>query len=153
MKKLLPVLLLLIVAAIGCNKEKVYTDNLQGEWNVYKYLLYNVDRSSLFANANPGYSITFDGSNFIESTVLATAPDTIRNSVNGTFTFDDNDEKLVLNYVGTRYTPVTDTSGNVVDSIAVPYAYKREYTIFNLTKDHVQLRNDSSQLYMRKLEL
>ncbi|MBK7148972.1 MAG: hypothetical protein IPH78_09150 [Bacteroidetes bacterium] len=28
--------------------------------------------------------------------------------------------------------------------------YKREYTIFNLTKTHVQLRNDTSQLYLSK---
>lgn len=145
MKKLLPVLLLLVMAA-GCNKEKIYTDNLQGDWEVYKYLLYNVDRTTLYNTQYPGYKITFSGSNFTET---YGTPDTT--TITGSYVFEDNDEKIVLSYITYTYTPVTDTSGNVVDSIEVPHNKKREYTIFNLTKDHVQLRNDSSQLYMRKL--
>lgn len=145
MKKLLPVLLLLVIAA-GCNKEKVYTENLQGEWEVYKYLLYNVDRTTLYNSQYPSYRITFSGSNYTESYVMG---DTA--TVNGTFSFADNDEKIVLNYKTYTYTPVLDSANNVIDSIEVAKDAKREYTIFNLTKDHVQLRNDSSQLYMRKL--
>ncbi len=148
MKKLLPVLLLLVIAA-GCNKEKIYTDNLQGgEWEVYKYLLYNVDRTTLFNNQYPGYRITFSGNAFTE-----TYGSIDTTTVTGTYTFAENDEKIVLNYKTYTYTPILDTAGNVIDSTAIPKDNEREYTIFNLTKDHVQLRDDSSQLYMRKLEL
>ena len=145
MRKLLPVLLLLVIAA-GCNKEKIYTDNLQGEWDLYKYLLYNVDRTSLFDAQNPGYKIVFEGSNFIERRDSLGS-----DSIVGSFSFADNDEKIVLLYKTYTYTPVLDSANNVIDSIEVAKDAKREYTIFNLTKDHVQLRNDSSQLYMRKL--
>lgn len=146
MKKLLPVLLLLIIAA-GCNKEKVYTDNLQGEWEVYKYLLYNVDRTVLYGNQYPGYRITFSGSNFTE-----TYGSIDTTTVAGTYAFADNDEKIVLAHISYTYSYPQDSLGNI-DTIETPKEVKREYTIFNLTKDHVQLRNDSSQLYMRKLEL
>lgn len=147
MKKLLPVLLLMIIAA-GCNKEKIYTDNLQGEWEVYKYLLYNVDRTDpYFTTKYPGYRITFSGSSFTEK--YGTVDTT---TINGTYAFAENDEKIVLSHTTYTYTEVQDSLGNVVDTIETPSTYEREFTIFNLTKDHVQLRDDSSQLYMRKLE-
>lgn len=152
MKKLLPVLLLLVIAA-GCNKEKIITDNLNGEWEVYKYLLYNVDRTNLYNTQYPGYRITFSGTSFTETygSVDTTSNDTT--TITGTYAFADNDEKLVFTHINYSYTPILDTAGNVIDSTEIPTTVEREYTIFNSTKDHIQLRNDSSQLYMRKLEL
>lgn len=149
MKKLLPVLLLLLVVA-GCSKEKTYTENLQGSWEVYKYMLDNVDRTNLYNFHYRNYTITYSGNDFV-STFCNDTTCLDSTSLSGTFNFADNDEKLVLNYTYYTYTPVTDTSGNVIDSTKVTHAFKNEYTIFNLTKDHVQLRNDTSQLYMRKL--
>ncbi|MFM2305561.1 MAG: hypothetical protein RLZZ367_230 [Bacteroidota bacterium] len=142
-KKLLAVLVVLVVVAAGCNKEKIYKDNLNGTWEVYKYLLRNVDKTQLFKTQNPNYQISFtSGGQFTE---MVTNPDTAY--VNGTYSFADNDEKIVL--VNTYNTFTLDTAG---DTVFIPHTLKREFTIFNLTKDHVQLRNDSSQLYMDKLE-
>lgn len=136
MKKLFPLFVLLAVIA-GCSKEKIYKENLNGEWSVYKYLLHNVDRTILFNTNYPGYKITFtDAGQFTETYVGS--PDTVTNA--GTYTFTDNDEKILL----------THTAYTMVDTVLVPSIVEREYTIFNLTKDHVQLRSDSSQLYMEK---
>lgn len=133
MKKLLAAFLLLVVAA-GCNKEKVYKDNLNGTWQVYKYLLHNVDKTVAWGAQYPGYEIAFtDGGAFTETFY---APDT--SSVTGTYSFTDNDEKLVLE---NTYLDLSDSTTKTL---------KREFTIFNLTKDHVQLRTDSSQYYMSK---
>ncbi|MCW5907987.1 MAG: hypothetical protein KIS94_09025 [Chitinophagales bacterium] len=136
MKRLFPVMLLLLIAA-GCGKEKIYKENLNGEWNVYKYLLHNVDRTVLFQGLYPNYKLTFTESGTFSE--FYTNPDTVVN--NGTYSFTDNDEKILL--VHTAY--------NLVDTLLVPYEVKRKYTIFNLTRDHVQLRNDSSQLYLEKI--
>ncbi|MFN8297617.1 MAG: DUF5004 domain-containing protein [Chitinophagales bacterium] len=135
MKKLLAAMLI-VVLATGCNKEKVYKENLEGEWNVYKYLLGPADKTSLFNSKYPGYIITFtaDGS-FTEN---YNNPDTVK--VNGTYSFAENDEKLVL--VNDYLDPVDSTTKT----------YRREFTIFNLTRDHVQLRTDSSEMFMRKKE-
>ena len=133
MKKLFAAFMLLVVAA-GCNKEKIYKENLNGEWQVYKYLLRNVDKTTTFAATYPDYSITFSESgSFVE---YYASPDSI--VVNGTFSFADNDEKLVLE---NEYLDLTDSTNKT---------YRRECTIFNLSKDHVQLKTDSSQLYMKK---
>jgi len=139
-KKLLSLLLILVVIA-GCNKQKIYKENLNGVWEVYKYLLNNVDKTLQFQNQHPNYTITFteDG----KFTEFMTNPDSAY--VYGTYSFADNDEKIVLE--NTYNTFVLDTAG---DTIYTPHIIEREYTIFNLTKDHVQLRNDTSQLYMNK---
>lgn len=139
-KKLLSLLLILVVIA-GCNKQKIYKENLNGVWEVYKYLLNNVDKTLQFQNQHPNYTITFteDG----KFTEFMTNPDSAY--VYGTYSFADNDEKIVLE--NTYNTFVLDTAG---DTIYNPHIIEREYTIFNLTKDHVQLRNDTSQLYMNK---
>ncbi|HLP52521.1 MAG TPA: hypothetical protein VK154_16650 [Chitinophagales bacterium] len=142
-KKLLSILVVLVLIA-GCSKEKVYKENLEGTWEVYKYLLYNTDKTVQFQAQNPNYTISFtNGGTFTE---FMTTPDSTY--VNGTYTFKDNDEKIVLE--NTYLTFVLDTAG---DSVFTSHTHKREYTIFNLTRDHVQLRNDSSQLYMDKLEI
>jgi hypothetical protein len=136
MKKLFPLFALLAVIA-GCSKEKIYKENLNGEWSVYKYLLHNVDRTTLFKSTYPGYKLVCtDGGQFTET--YQASPDSITNT--GTYTFTDNDEKILL----------THTTYVLVDTVLVPKVVKREFTIFNLTKDHVQLRDDSSQLYMEK---
>lgn len=140
-KKLLSVLLVALVIIAGCNKEKIYKENLEGIWQVYKYLLNNVDKSTQFQNEHPNYTITFtkDG----KFTEFLTNPDSTY--VTGTYSFTDNDEKILLENVYNTF--VLDTAG---DTVFIPHTLKREYTIFNLTKDHVQLRNDTSQLYLNK---
>lgn len=141
MKKIVAILLVVIIVA-GCNKEKIYKENLNGVWQVYKYLLRNVDKSQQFQNQNPNYTITFteDG----KFTEFLTNPDSVY--VYGTYSFTDNDEKILLENTYNTFT--LDTAG---DTIFIPHTLKRDYTIFNLTKDHVQLRNDTSQLYMNKI--
>lgn len=142
-KKLLSIAIVLVLIA-GCSKEKEYKKNLEGTWEVYKYLLRNVDKTSLFATQNPNYTITFTNSG--QFTEFVTNPDSTY--VNGTYSFKDNDEKIVLENIYNTFT--LDTAG---DTIFTPRTIKREFTIFNLTGDHVQLRNDTSQLYLSKQEI
>ena len=141
-KKILSLLLIIALIA-GCNKEKLYKDNLQGVWEVYKYLLHNVDKTGTFQSQHPNYTISF--TNDGKFTEFLTNPDSMY--VYGTYTFADNTDKIVLE--NTYNTFALDTAG---DTIYTPHIIKREYTIFNLTKDHVQLRNDTSQLYLDKKE-
>ena len=140
MKKIFSLLLILIVVA-GCNKEKVYKENLNGTWTVYKYLRNNTDKTAQFIIDNPAYSISFTEAGAFSE--LVTNPDSTY--TNGTFRFEDNLTKIVLE--NTFSTFVIDTAG---DTTFIPKTIKRPYTIFNLTRDHVQLRNDTSQLYMNK---
>jgi hypothetical protein len=149
MKKIVSILLIIVMIA-GCSKEKIYKENLAGVWNVYKYLLNNTDKTAQFQNQHgKDYSIAFtNGGAFTEFT---STPDTT--IITGTYSFEDNDEKLVLNHFHYTYTTDsiwTDSVTFHIDSIAFPHPVIRKYTIFNLTKDHVQLRNDTSQLYMNK---
>lgn len=133
MKKIYAMLLVVLVA-VGCNKEKVYKDNLNGEWTLYKYLLYNTDKTSVFQSRFPNYAITFsDAGTFSE---FYTNPDSV--NITGTYYFEDNLEKIVLE---NQYLDLSDS---------ITKTWKRKYTIFNLTKTHVQLRNDTSQLYLSK---
>lgn len=131
MKKIVAFVFVLAVIA-GCNKEKVYKENLNGTWKVYKYLLRNVDKTGLFNSKFPNYYIKFtkDGA----FTEFYKNPDST--FVNGTYSFADNDEKIILE--NTYLDPIDSVNKTI----------KRKYTIFNLTRDHVQLRNDTSQLYM-----
>jgi len=57
-KKILSLLLVIVLIA-GCNKQKLYKDNLEGVWEVYKYLLRNVDKTGQFQSQHPNYTITF----------------------------------------------------------------------------------------------
>lgn len=141
MNKKIISLLFLFAFAAGCNKEKIYKENLEGVWGVYKYLLNNNDKTTTFSSRYPGYTITFtkDGA-FTEFYVN---PDSTY--VNGTYSFADNDEKIVLTSTYSTFT--LDSLG---DTTFTTHNLDRSYTIFNLTRDHVQLRNDSSQLYMEK---
>ena len=141
MRKIILSLLVIIVVIAGCNKEKIYKDNLNGVWQVYKYLLYNVDKTQTFQNQHPNYTISFTSDG--KFTEFLTNPDSMY--VSGTYSFTDNDEKIVL-----TNTYNTFTFDSVGDTIYHAHDLTRAYTIFNLTKDHVQLRNDTSQLYMNK---
>lgn len=135
--KILTLLLVVLVIA-GCNKEKLFKEKLAGTWRVYKYLLYNVDKTTFFQNTYQDYKITFtEGGEFTE--YYSSSGDSIL--VNGTYSFDLNDDKLTLEH---NYFDVTDSSTKTL---------KRRYTVFNLTEDHVQLRTDTSQLYMDTLML
>ena len=142
MKKIISLILVLVLVA-GCNKEKIYKENLNGVWQVYKYLLRNVDKTLQFQNQHPNYTITFtESGEFTE--FMTQNPDTL--IVTGTYSFADNDEKIVLHH--TYFSYVIDSVGDTVSQIS--HIVERPYTIFNLTKDHVQLRNDTSQLYLNK---
>lgn len=138
MKKLLP-LLVIALALVACNKEATYKKALDGTWEAYKYVFRNADRTTQFKSDYPGYSITFtEAGTFSESYV--SGPDSVR--ADGTYAFSGNTTKITL----------TSTGYKLVDTTLVPYDVKRVYSIFNLTASHVQLRNDSSELYLRKLE-
>jgi uncharacterized protein YxeA len=89
MKKIYVMLLVVLVAA-GCNKEKVYKDNLNGEWTLYKYLLYNTDKTSVFQSRFPNYAITFsDAGTFSE---FYTNPDSV--NITGTYYLRITSKKL-----------------------------------------------------------
>lgn len=141
MKKTLLLLSVILVIA-GCNKEKIYKENLNGVWQVYKYLLRNVDKSAAFQSKYPNYTITFteDG----KFTEFLTNPDSTY--VSGTYVFADNIEKIVLTHTDLSHFAI-DTAG---DTTFIPMIVERKYTLFNLTKTHVQLLNDTSALYMNK---
>jgi hypothetical protein len=141
MKKLAALLLIIVVIA-GCNKEKIYKENLEGIWRVYKYLYRNTDKTQQFQNQYPNYTITFtSGGAYTE---FFTNPDSTY--IMGTYSFADNEEKLVL--TNTFYTYVTDSIGDTIAT--VPHEINREYTIRNLMRDHVELLTDTSHLYLRK---
>lgn len=148
MKKIYALLVIVLTVA-SCNKEKIYKDNLNGLWEVYKYILNNTDKTTQFKAEHPNYTITFTSDG--KFTEFLTNPDSTY--VDGTYTFADNDEKIVLqnNYYTYVIDTLVDTAMVVTyDTIPIPHILTRKYTIFNLTKDHVQLRNDTSQLYMDK---
>jgi hypothetical protein len=89
-------------------------------------------KQDLFNAQFPNYYITFtDAGQYTEFYIN---PDST--FVTGTYSFDDNDEKIILE--NTYLDPIDSVNKTI----------KRKYTIFNLTRDHVQLRNDTSQLYM-----
>ena len=140
-KKIFSLLVVILVIA-GCNKEKIYKDNLNGVWQVYKYLHDNVDKTTQFKTEHPGYSIAF--TNDGKFTELLVNPDSTY--VNCTYSFSENDTKIVLQNAYNTF--VLDTAGDTTFTL---HTINRPYTIFNLTKDHVQLRNDTSQLYMSKI--
>jgi hypothetical protein len=129
MKKVLTILFVVFFAA-SCNKEKTMKASLEGQWNVYKYLQYNIDRTTDFLARHPQFYITFSGDGKFVESFLPTG-DTIPTIAAGTWAFTENLDKIEL---------VDTINGN------------RFYTVFNLTDNHVQLRNDTSQLYMRKTE-
>ncbi len=142
-------LLLIVLAVASCNKEKVYKENLNGVWVVYKYMFDNTDKTTTFQAQHPNYTITFTSDG--KFTEFLTNPDTT--IVAGTYSFADNDEKIVLTntYNTISVYTYTDTLSVVHnDTTLLPHTLNRKYTIFNLTKDHVQLRNDTSQLFMNK---
>ena len=148
MKKVYALLLIVLVVA-SCNKEKIYKDNLNGLWEVYKYILNNTDKTTQFKAEHPNYTIAFtSGGQFTET--QSSVDTTV---ISGTYAFEDNDEKIVLTNEYFTYSIITLYDTAMVpyfDTVPVSHTLTRKYTIFNLTKDHVQLRNDTSQLYMDK---
>lgn len=130
---------MIALALVACNKEGTYKKALDGSWEVYKYIFRNADRTAQFQSDFPGYRISFNNSDgFTE--IYNASPDSIRSS--GTYIFSSNLDKVIL----------TSTAYKLVDTVLVPYEVKRTYTIFNLTSSHVQFRNDSTELYLRKTE-
>jgi hypothetical protein len=122
-------LFLLILILPGCKKEQtVYQSNIKGTWQVYKYVLYNIQETGVFQDNYTDYTIKFDGagnySEFYHNSVDTFTP-------HGTYYFTSYYNTLVL----TQSQP---------DSLV------RTYSVFDLTGSAVQLRTDTSQLYMSK---
>lgn len=120
--------ILLVVAS--CNKGKEFTADLQGQWYVYKMLKNNIDVTAVvpYSDTLHNYRITFAGNNFTECNQFP--QDTIPVCISGTWAFKDSYQSVVL----------TDTINGV-----------REYTVFNLQGDHVELRRNGENRYFRKL--
>ncbi len=146
---LLAVAVTLVVA--GCNKEKVYVNDLTGTWHIYKYLYRNVDETAQFLSANSGYTITFTSDKKFTETYVSlhdtiiggvTYQDTVYSLPNsGTYAFADKDVKLVL----------TDSTWRLVnDTTLIRTPRQRTYTIFNLSGSNVQLNTDTTQAYYAK---
>jgi hypothetical protein len=134
MKKVIALLAILIVVA-GCNKSKDYEKDIKGTWKVYKYTLHGGDRTSQYKD----YNIFFGDNNSYVNFQVAT--DTSYAIGGGGYHFEDDGNKLIL----------TDTTLMQVDTVWVPHVTSQTYSVFNLTSVHVQLRTDSSELYMSKL--
>jgi hypothetical protein len=136
MRKFFPVLLLLILV-IACNKQKALKQDIAGVWQVYKYTVHGFDATAQFDSLHPGYTITFtNNGQFIES-------DTNRSILfanAGTYTFKDNNQVLAL----------IDSASVQIDTITVLGLRERDYTLFDLNKQTVQLVTDSSDTYMSK---
>jgi hypothetical protein len=112
----------------GCSQKKTLTANLEGNWYVYKLIQDNIDKTATapYSDTIKNYSVSFtsDGK-FIEQNIWGT--DTVL--LPGTWEFQDANEKLAL----------TDTVYK-----------KRVYTIFNLEGNHVELRRNGQNRYLRK---
>ena len=134
MKNFFFVLLFMLFVA-GCTKtETNYKQDITGNWVLYKYVLRNADQTILFESHFPGYAIAFSGTGqFIET-------DTTGYANGGTYHFSSNNQKLSLD----------DTVHVFIDTVLVDTIFERQYSIFNLTSVSLQLRNDSSELYLEK---
>lgn len=133
MKKLLIALIGLSLIA-GCSKTTEYTGDITGQWVIYKLTYKNNDityRSSAGDSLREGkYSILFtaDGK-FVEQYYGTPAPtDTSLNA--GTWTFQKQNGQLQM-----------------IDSVNKT----RNFTMFNLTGNSVELLKDGYDRYMRKL--
>lgn len=136
MKKFVSLALLLVVFA-GCNKEKRYENDLNGTWTIYKYLLNNIDQTNQYLAQHQNYTITFTNSGqFTESYSFDSVP-TVKH---GTYHFINYYQGIAL--VDTLYIPIDST---VYDSL-----YERDYTLFDLTKASVQLRDSADDFYLQK---
>jgi hypothetical protein len=114
---------------IDCGGSCTPYPNFYGNWRVYKFLLNNIDKTTQFANQYPHYSLSFTQNGGYEEFYLN--PDTIKTT--GTYAVIDTDLSC---------SPVRiELNANIP---------ARSYTVFNLTTDHMQLRNDTSQLYLTK---
>jgi hypothetical protein len=134
MKKILIALTGLFLIA-GCSKTAEYSQDLTGQWIIYKLTYKNVDityRSSAGDSLRDGrYNILFtaDGK-FVEQYYGNPAsPDTAFNA--GTWSFQKQNGQLQL-----------------VDSINKT----RNFTIFNLQGNSVELLKDGYDRYMRKIQ-
>jgi hypothetical protein len=134
MKKVF-ILLGFITIIAGCTKTSTLDQQaITGNWVLYKYVLRNADQTNMFETMYPGYSITFLASGAFVIT------DTTGFAKGGTYHFTSNYQKIALD----------DTMPVFVDSILVDSIVEQQYSIFNLSSVSLQLRNDSSELYLEK---
>ncbi len=126
------ILVLFIAAIASCSKKKDSTQNISGTWTVYKILKDGIDWTNTvpYSDTIRNYAITFsEGGTFLEKNYFP--PDTDSVYIPGTWAFEDTYQKLVLQ-----------------DTIYK----KRTYYIFNLEGNHVELRRDGVNRYLRKKE-
>jgi hypothetical protein len=136
MKKVFVLVPFVILIAACTKTDATYKQEIVGSWTLYKYLFRNADQTHQFDSIYQGYMISFTAAGaFIET-------DTTGLSNSGTYHFTSNNKVLALDY------PVP----HFVDSVLVDTNIERQYTIFNLNSASVQLRNDSSELYLQKIQ-
>lgn len=129
MKKV--VFLFVVISLVaGCDKKKINTDDLSGTWYVYKMLKNNIDVTNIqpYSDTLQNYRITFTDGKYTECNQFP--QDTIPVCTGGNWLFDGYYETITL----------TDT---VFGS--------RTYTLFNLEGNHVELRRNGINRYLRKL--
>ena len=117
----------------ACKKKENLSKDLNGTWEVYKYLKDGIDRREIppYKDSLDHYFIEFtSGGLFTEFNYFINLPDTDTVIVTGNWSFEDRYDRLVL----------TDT-----------IYYKRTYSIFNLEGDHVELRSGGINRYLRKI--
>jgi hypothetical protein len=102
-----------------------------GKWQVYKYLLNNVDQTARFMQQYTNYNISFTAPGAFSETYLpnGNTPEVINN---GNYHFLNNNTVIELD-----------------DSLQVPTG--RQYTMFDLSSTNMQFVNDTSRLFMSKL--
>ena len=131
MKRFFAVLVVIVLLA-GCSQTVQYTNDLTGKWIIYKLIMNNTDVTSRDQDSIKNYSITFtpDG-HYVEQNAVPNSMGVVTDTTYqiGTWAFQNSLEYLVL----------TDTAMNV-----------RTYTIFNLQSNHVELKRNGEDRYMRK---
>ena len=127
MKKL-AVIVVALLALASCKDDVKLNDNIQGEWYIYKLIRDNIDKTNLLQDTLKNYRITFSGNNYTEQNIFNTT-DTAR--ISGIWEFQDNLATLSM----------TDTINKT-----------RKFTIFNLEGNHVELRRNGENRYMRKTQ-
>jgi len=130
------VVILLVVLA-SCNPRKALQQDLTGSWQVYKYNLHGADATYLFDSLHPGYTITFTNNGQFVETDTSGAAVTLNA---GTYTFKNDNQVLAL----------MDSVAVVIDSVTVTTIGERDYILFDLNKQTVQLLTDTSDTYMSK---
>jgi hypothetical protein len=116
--------------------------DVNGIWEVYKYMLNSSDKTIQFHNQYPNYTITF--TNDGKFTEFNSSGGNTTGNYSLLFPASDNDKLRLDN---TFNTFVLDSVG---DTTFVPHTRVRLYTIFIPSHDTLQLFDDTSQMYFNR---